>query len=192
MTSQSEPTVRQLIKDTVSKMSQRFPDEDPKKHEELLIKIFEEGKSPKEAMGFDDKFMEHLYADGYRLFQSGNYEDAKQIFLFLMKLNPSESKYAYGVGSCFQKQEEWQYAINAYMACMVADLSSPLPLFHVADCLLRLNSPSEALIVLKSAVDLANKPEHSALKQRAEMMIESLTNDLNKNKPEIDASQPNK
>jgi type III secretion system low calcium response chaperone LcrH/SycD len=140
---------------------------------------------PKDAMGFDDNFMEHLYSYAYRLFNSGRYDEARELFILLMRLDATKSRYPFALACCYQKMEKWQDAINAYIAAYVFNQKDPLPIYHVADCLIKLKCPQGAKLMLQSAIDLVNSlkslsstREHQALKQRAEMMIAAIDKEM--------------
>ncbi len=54
-----------------------------------MEKIFREGKSPYEAIGFGVEFIEHLYSYGNGLFSSGNYKKACDVYAALKTLRSS-------------------------------------------------------------------------------------------------------
>jgi type III secretion system low calcium response chaperone LcrH/SycD len=188
LTPEQQETIRTAIKEVIEKMPSKFPMEDKKKHEELLMNVFEKGMTPQKAMGFDDNFMEYLYTCAYSMFQSGKYNEARELFLLLMKLNPGESKYAFSLGCCYKKQEKWHDAAIVFIGCYYREGHNPIPLYHAADCMIKLNSKRAAIMALEQALDSSRVyeslhhekklHEHEAMRKRAELLIKSLSKDL--------------
>lgn len=171
-------TASDLIKAELDKQSSKLTPEQRKSYEEVLLKIFRDGMTPKDAMGVSDQTMEAFYGYAYRLYESGNYADAQRIFQYLINLNAGESKYALGLGACFHMQGKYQTAIEAYMLCAFFDPESPIPYYHIADCYIKMENPYGALIALNDAIRMAFYPRFSLIRSRAILMRKKIRDDL--------------
>lgn len=130
---------------------------------------------PKNAMGLSDAMVEGLYSQAYRLYNTGRYKDAIQLFRLLIMIDSTEAKYSMGLGACFHMLKEYQSAVSTYALCGIIDSESPVPHYHSSDCYIQMGDPISAIISLEMAVKRAqNKPEFESLKDRALMTIESL------------------
>src|ERR1700733_3616408 len=74
---------------------------------------------PKRIMGLSDAMVEGIYGQAYRLYNTGKYKDASQLFRLLIMLNSTEGKYAMGLGACFHMLKEYKNAISTYSICGV-------------------------------------------------------------------------
>ena len=147
--------------------------------EVLRKKITDKGVMPKDILGMSDAMVEGLYAQAYRLYNTGKYKEASQLFRILMMVNVMEPKYAMGFAACFHMMKEYKSAAEAYTVCSVMDPDNPVPHFHASDCFLQLNDPLAAIIELDMAVQRASlRPEFHTLKDRALLMIESIKKDM--------------
>lgn len=134
---------------------------------------------PKNALGMSDAMVEGLYAQAYRLYNTGKYKDASQLFRLLLTLNATEPKYAMGLAACFHMIKEYHNAINTYSLCGIMDADSPIPHYHASDCYLQLKDRISAIISLEMAIKRAgDKEEYRALKDRALMTVENLRKEL--------------
>lgn len=130
---------------------------------------------PKNVMGLSDSMVEGLYSQAYRLYNTGKYKDAMQMFRLLIMIDSTEAKFAMGLAACLHMIKEYQGAISAYSLCGIIDPESPIPHYHASDCYIQMKDYISAIISLEMAVKRAgDKPEYQALKDRALMTIESL------------------
>lgn len=141
--------------------------------------VVEKGIPLKDALGFPNEQIEAMYAQAYRLYNTGKYEEAIHFFRMLVALDPTEGKYALGMGACFHMMKEYENAANIYMTASVLDSNNPIPLFHASDCYIQMKDPASALFVLDMAIQRAgNKPEYQILKDRAQLTTEGLKVEL--------------
>lgn len=146
-----------------------------------MEKATRKGTTPKDALGLTDAMVEGIYGQAYRLYNTGKYKEAAQIFRLLLMINATEPKYAMGLAACFHMKKEFQNALGAYSLVTVLDPNSPVSFYHTADCYMQIGDPVSAIIALESAVARSGeKPEFKTLKDRATMMIESLKKDVAK------------
>ena len=130
---------------------------------------------PKRIMGLSDAMVEGLYSQAYRLYSTGKYKDASQLFRLLIMMDSTEAKFAMGLAACFHMMKEYSNALNMYALCGIIDPESPIPHYHASDCYIQMKDNVSAIISLEMAIKRAGeKPEFQALKDRALMSIESL------------------
>jgi type III secretion system low calcium response chaperone LcrH/SycD len=137
------------------------------------------GKSMKDILGLTDVMVEGMYGQAYRLYYTGKYRDASQIFRMLLMISPSEVKYAMGFAACFHMLKEYKGAAAAYSLVSSMDPNSPVPFYHASDCYIKLGDPFSAIVALEMAIKNAGtKPEFRSIKDRASMTIEGLKTEL--------------
>ena len=147
-------------------------------------KLKESGKKfrrlmPKEFMGLSDSMVEGIYGQAYRLYNTGKYREAGQLFRLLIMINGTEAKYAMGLAACLHMLKDYKAASEAYMLCTAIDANNPIPHYHASDCYMQMKDKISALISLELAIrQCGEKPEFKMLKDRALMTIQSLKNDL--------------
>lgn len=141
-----------------------------------------EGKiSPQQAMGMPPEVAESMYGQAYRLYTTGKYQEAAQLFRLLVMLNPTEGKYVFGLAACTHLMKEYLNAIELYTICGGLDPLSPLPSYHLSDCYIHIGDKLSALVALKIAVKRAEEnPKYHQIKERALLSIETLTQELQK------------
>ncbi len=130
---------------------------------------------PKNALGLSDAMVEGLYSQAYRLYNTGKYKDASQLFRLLIMIDSSEAKFSMGLAACFHMMKEYNSAISTYALCGIIDPDSPIPHYHASDCYMQMKDPISAIISLEMAIKRAGeKPEYQSLKDRALMTIDNL------------------
>jgi type III secretion system low calcium response chaperone LcrH/SycD len=156
--------------------------EKSKDFQNIAAKAVQQGVMPKDMLGLSDAMVEGIYGQAYRLYNTGKYKDASQLFRLLIMLNSTESKYAMGLAACFHMMKEYKNAVSTYALCGIIDPENPIPHYHASDCYLHLQDPVSALIALEMAVKRAgDKSEYSTLKDRAMLTISSLKQEIDKN-----------
>lgn len=146
-----------------------------------IEKATRKGTSPKDALGLTDAMVEGVYGQAYRLYNTGKYKEAAQIFRLLVMINSTEPKYAMGLAACFHMMKDYQTAINTYSIVGVIDPESPISFYHASDCFMQMGDPVSALISLEMAIKRAGeKPEFKTLKDRAALTVENLKKDVEK------------
>lgn len=176
---------QQQIKKATEELGATLSKEKSKDLKNVAAKVVNEGAIPKDILGLSDAMVEGIYGQAYRLYNTGKYKDASQLFRLLIMLNSTEPKYAMGLAACFHMLKEFKNAVSTYAICGVIDPENPIPHYHASDCYLHLQDPVSALIALEMAVKRAgDKPEYQTLKDRAMLTIESLKQEVNKTKEE--------
>lgn len=147
----------------------------------VMDKLLKTGVMPKEELGYNDEKMEEIYGQAYRLYNTGKYSDAMQLFRLLLILDSTESKYYLGLASCFHMLKEYENAVKVYSIAGIVDPNTPVPHFHASDCYIQMNDKASAILMLELAVlRSGDKPEYQILKDRALLTIESLKKEIAK------------
>jgi type III secretion system low calcium response chaperone LcrH/SycD len=142
---------------------------------ELANKMWTQGMSPKEAMGISNSYLENIYAQAYRLYNTGKYTEAAHLFRILIMFNAMEPKYMLGLAACFHMLKEYVNAIQTYTMCSALDPQNPIPHYHSSDCFIQMKEYLSAMLSLELAIDRAgDKPEYAKMKERAQLSLESL------------------
>lgn len=146
---------------------------------EMTDKIIKQGLPPKDAMGFSSQLLEGIYAQAYRLYNTGKYVEATHLFRMLILFDPTEAKYVLGLAASFHMLKEYKNAIQTYMMCAVLDPQSPLPHYHSSDCFIQLKDNLSAMLSLELAIKkAAERPEYAKLKERALLSLDSIKKQL--------------
>ena len=125
--------------------------------------------------------VEGIYGQAYRLYNTGKYKEAAQIFRLLIMINSTEPKYAMGLAACFHLMKDYKSATNTYSLIGIIDPQNPIPFYHSSDCFMQMGDQASALVMLEMAIKRAGeKPEFRTLKDRAILTAESLKKELAK------------
>jgi len=173
------------IKKATEAMAETISDQNSDEFNALLKKSKENSLTPKDILAVSDEKAESVYAQAYRLYNTGRYWDAITVFRYLIMLDAYQAKYTLGIAACYHMLKEYQAAAETYFLCSVLDPTSPIPAFHASDCYLQLTDKASALIFLDIAIKKAgNKPEYKILKDRAEISANTLKKEFSHGGPE--------
>lgn len=165
----------QMRKEALDLSSEETQEEVKKAFAEIGDKVLVKGMLPKDAMGISNQLLEGIYAQAYRLYNTGKYSEAIHLFRMLILFQPTEAKYVLGLAACFHMLKEYMNAVQTYTMCSVIDPLSPLPFYHSSDCFIQMKDYLSAIICLEMAIKKAgDKPEYSKLKERALLSLESI------------------
>lgn len=163
------------IKKAAAGVSKEIYKQSGKEYKELLEKTAKSAAIPKTLLGLSDEMVEGIYSQAYRLYNTGRYEDAAELFRMLVMINATEAKYILGLAACYHMLKDYNGAVETYAICATLDPESPIPFYHSSDCYIQMNDPLSATIALEMAVKRAgDNPEFQVLKERAQLTIESL------------------
>lgn len=172
-------SIREQIKSIVSKMGPNVSKEEKKEHAKLLLKIFEKGMSPREAMQISDLDISQIYSFAYSKFNSGKYSDACELFKMLVLLEPMKSDFATSLGVCHHRLKNYKEALSAYMLGAALNPTDPVPIFYAYDCFLNLEEKASACIMLCNVISRAGDiPKYAKIKERAKLLLETLEKEL--------------
>lgn len=168
-------TTQEIIKEVMEGKGAAIPENRKKAYEELMENIFENGMSPREAMGIGEGFVESAYLCGHTLFQSGKYNDAICVFKWLRMVEPFVYRYPFGIAACYHNLKDYQKAIGYYTMAASLDGENPEPYFYMADCFIMLNLNDGAVILLEKAIPIAkDKPKFASIYERSQMILKGL------------------
>lgn len=126
------------------------------------------GMTPQEVMEISDETMENLYNTASHLFESHQYADAANAFLFLISLNPHKYHYWLGLGMATQMSGDFEAAIDSYEMAAIYEVESPTPYFYLAKCLYAMHERQGAMQALEITLQYADDiPEYQELKAQA-------------------------
>lgn len=117
--------------------------------------------------GFDEKDYEVMYAVGHNLYGQGRYADAAKVFGFLVVNNPYDRRFPQAMGATQQMLGRHDDAAGFYSMAIVLDMSDPVPLFHMAECMAALGHRQDAREAFDSVVKLCTQPQQQALRDKA-------------------------
>lgn len=180
-----------IVKNATEKLSESMSTPNNKEaYERILKKATEHAVTPKDLLEMSDAQVEAIYAQAYRLYNTGKYNDAISLFRLLTMIDPTEAKFSLGLAACFHMLKDYKAASDLYVLCGVLDPESPIPAFHASDCYLQMKDKVSAIISLELAIKKAGqKPQYQILRDRAQLTIDSLKKDLNLNEqPKKDVS----
>lgn len=142
---------------------------------EMADKMWKQGMSPKEAMGINNSYLENIYAQAYRLYNTGKYVEAAHLFRLLVMFHAMEPKYMIGLAACFHMLKEYANAIQTYTMCSALDPDNPIPPYHSSDCFIQTKEYLSAMLCLELVIErCGNKKEYAKMKERAQLSLESL------------------
>jgi len=171
----------QEIKAVADEMARKMKSMTKEQVNETATKIAKSGALPRDALGLSDGMIEGIYGQAYRLYNTGKYKDAAQLFRLLVMINAAESKYTMGIAACLHMMKDYSHAVEAYTLCSLIDPQSPIPHFHASDCYIQMDDKVSALVSLEMAVKRAGeKKEFKTLKDRAQMTMNSIKEELAK------------
>lgn len=122
--------------------------------------------------------LEEFYQHGYMLYKFGRYKHAETYFHMLVLADPGNPKYLMALAACMHMQKQYLTAVQLYSTVMYFEPDNPMPLYHTADCYIKIHQPFNALIALEMAVEKCREPKHEALKDRMKLMVARLGNEL--------------
>ncbi len=119
-----------------------------------------------------DKSLQKCYEIAQSLFEQKNYTNALEVFMVLIKLNPTHENSWLSLGIIYQIQKNWLLAINAYKIVVEINDKSPLPYFHMAQIFLNLGDMPEMQRNFEDAMQAAEgNSEWDWLKQHASQVL---------------------
>jgi len=146
---------------------------------EVIDSMTHGGRTPKDLLGLNDQAIEGIYGQAYRLYNTGKYKEASQLFRLLIMLNGTESKYMMGFAACFHMLKEYATAVEVYLVCEMLDPKNPIPHYHASDCYIEMGDKLSAIVALEMTVArCGEKGEYAQMKDRALMTIASLKSQM--------------
>jgi type III secretion system low calcium response chaperone LcrH/SycD len=137
------------------------------------------GKSPQEIMEVSGETMTNFYNSAFHLFESHEYTDAANAFVFLISLNAHNYQYWLGLGMATQMSGNFEAAIDSYEMAAIYEVENPTPYFYLAKCLFAMHERQSAMQALEIALQYeADIPEYQQLKAQTMEAMELLKHTL--------------
>lgn len=173
--------MRQDFKDLLGKKKKVLTEAEQSKLEQVINEIVQgDGTLPlKDALGFTPADLEGLYNFGYKLFQSGKYQEALPYFIFLRQLDISSYRYSFGIAACYQHLKDYTKAAANYLFCTYLDMANPMPYFHMYHCFMNQGDVYSAFQTLKETILCASdQPAYAELKEKAKLEMRKLKQEI--------------
>lgn len=172
---------QEQVKKAAGNVAKELKKEAAQDFEAVASNIIKKGILPADALGLDDQMLEGIYGQAYRLYNTGKYQEASQLFRLLIMINSMEPKYSMGLAACFHMLKEYKNAVDAYTLCSIIDPNNPTPQYHASDCYIQMKDDLSAIIALELAIKRAgDQQQFKTLVDRAQMMVESLKEKIKK------------
>lgn len=172
---------QQEIKKAAQKMAQKLGEKQEDNIKATVNKIANEAVVPKDMLKLSDQYVEGIYGQAYRLYNTGKYVEAGKLFQLLIMINALEPKYLLGLAACFHMLKDYKNAVETYTICSLLDPQSPIPHYHCSDCYINIGDPLSAMVCLDLAIKRAgDKPEFQVLVDRSKLTLESLQKEVDK------------
>lgn len=173
--------------ETLVSQNTNLSEEEKKQQIRVLEELVYHNKIPADTLNIDSNAIEFIYDFASQLYRQGKYEQSIGLFTMLTGLDPLQYRFYMGLGSCYQKKQDWIEALKAFYTAYFINTKDPIPAYQIADCMLKLDSPNEAYIALQMTIQRAgNNPIFSFIKNRAELMYDSLKEQLKSGEIEED------
>lgn len=168
------------VQEELQKLADSYKDEVGEATTTICNNIFKNGVPAYQAMAIPRSKLEGIYAQAYQQYNAGNYEKAFKTFEMLAYLNNDDPRFMFGMAACFQGLKKYKQAYNSFLICAMLDKDNPVPYYHAADCCLQEGEKISALVMLQIVIQKSEgKPEYSYIKDRSEVLKESLTLEIN-------------
>jgi len=142
-------------------MTEQTPLQAGSNMDDTVEKIFNallNGASFAEITGMTPETLEQMYTLALGLYKSRNYKDAKTVFRALCLYNGKDYRFWMGLGGSQQASDEFEDAINSYQYAYIAEnMANPIPIYHAALCLTKLNRQDDAIVALETLLETADK-----------------------------------
>lgn len=130
-----------------------------------------------ELSDYSERELEVMYVMGTDLYAQSKYEDAAQVFAFLMESNYMDRRFSFSVAACMQVLGRYEDAIFHYTIASLLDCDDPYPTFHTAECMCALkmyNDASQCFKLVEEECTIKNID----LGKRATVMLNKLRDDI--------------
>lgn len=127
-----------------------------------------------DLLDMDERDYELLYALGHDMYTQGKYEDAVNLFGFLVMRNHQERRFIMAYAAALQMTRDYVNAISLYTLASVLDLRDPQPGFYTCECLIGLGLKNEACQGLAIVVRQCGNA-HAGLRDRAQALLDLLS-----------------
>lgn len=128
--------------------------------------------SYQKLFGISDQTLTSIYKIAHDLAKKEKFDEAIDIFSFLMMLNPQIEDFTYGLGLCYQLKEDWSHALSYLNLACEANPNSVGAHVSSVECCKKLGDAQNVQIHLE-AIEKIQKEEPQAV-ENWENVIESI------------------
>lgn len=149
------------------------------RHKKIMTKAIDNNLLTKDFVRLDENQLEELYFHAYDFFQAKKYQEALNLFRFLILLDISQYRFLYGLGKTLQEMNYNLMAVNVFMLAVAIEPENPVPYFNVADCSIFIEDTVAALFWLEKTIEVCDEQEkYQSLKNRATIMRDNILEQL--------------
>lgn len=173
--------IQKLIREAINKMDLKMSDKEKAKYTEMMIEIFDKGKSPHEVLGISEEMIEYMYNYGYRLYNNGSYKRSKDVFLGLIQLMPKESRFMLALAASCHRLKEYDQAVNYYFQYGMQEEENPVPFYYLYDCYFQTGYVGDAEVCLLEVIRRSgDNPMYAKIKERSQLMLDNLRKEIDR------------
>jgi tetratricopeptide (TPR) repeat protein len=136
------------------------------------VELMKEGLSLADIAGITKQQRDALLAQGGHLLQLGEVGKARDVFIQLYKLEPSDERTVYALATTYQIEGDFATAAKLYVLFMALDGTNPEGPLRLGECLLGAKEYEKAEGFFVVAEKFAEHARDAACKQHAVKMIE--------------------
>jgi type III secretion system low calcium response chaperone LcrH/SycD len=125
-----------------------------------------------DTLNYTAQDYEALYCVGHGYYQEARYQDAYQVFSFLVIHNHLELRFILAFASSLQMLESWTEAIHYYSMAIAMDMLNPQPMLHVCECLIGLERFAQAREGLLLVLARSQQMDLEKMMQKAQALLE--------------------
>ncbi|WP_348663360.1 SycD/LcrH family type III secretion system chaperone [Chlamydia vaughanii] len=159
-------------------LEQKYPVPTEEEAKAALTNILQglgDGLTLQQILGLSDVLLEEIYTIAYSFYSQGKYNEAVGLFQILTASKPQCYKYLLGLSSCYHQLKLYNEAAFGFFLAFDAEPENPIPPYYIADSLMKLEQAEESKNFLDITMDIcSNKPEYKVLKERCNIMKDSL------------------
>ena len=134
---------------------------------ERVKAIIKDNATLKQLKGVTNAELEAVYSLAFGYYQTGKFNEALQLFQFLVLFDHLNKKYWMGLGAVQQVLKDFQGAIVSYGYSSFLDLKNPKPQFHAAECFLAMGDRRNAASALFALEEFCPKDTDIGREYRA-------------------------
>ena len=128
-----------------------------------------------ELLGIGQEQQEQLYAFASMLYESGQHEQACDVFAYLCRVQPTEVRFVKALGMARQMAKQYEGALDAYSVAVVQDIEDAEVSIHAAECLLHMEDIGRARAAVKSAnLQTESRPVSEELRRKLQTLEDAL------------------
>lgn len=164
--------IKDEMKNVMAKYAGKLSPKDTELFQDVLNKVMIEGYSVNEALGIPKDFLEGIYEHGYRLYQSGHFEQALSVFRFLKEFDGTDPRFYFSIAATLHQMKQFEEAAGNYFIYVNLEHNNPLGYYHMSDCFEKLGKTQLASGCLYLASKIAEKiPKYQSLKNKIDLIL---------------------